>query len=336
MNMMRWMAQQVQEPVKKTMPVLSFPSVSLLHITVKELISSSRLQAEGMAAIARRVPSLASVSMMDLSVEAEAFGSQVRFTDDEVPAVLGSLVETQSQAQDLPVPQVGAGRTGIYVEALSQAVKLIQDRPVFAGMIGPFSLAGRLLDVTEAMMKCYDEPETVHLVLEKATEFLIRYALAYREVGAHGIVMAEPLTGLLSPDLAEEFSEPYVRRIIQAVQREDFLVIYHNCGGGVLRMLDSILRVGASAYHFGNAIDMEEVMKRVPSHVVAMGNLDPAALFRAGTPDMMRQATQALLEKCGRYPNFLISSGCDIPPLTPWENIDAYFQQVTAFYQAKA
>lgn len=336
MNMMRWMAQQVQEPVKKTMPVLSFPSVSLLHITVKELISSSRLQAEGMAAIARRVPSLASVSMMDLSVEAEAFGSQVRFTDDEVPAVLGSLVETQSQAQDLPVPQVGAGRTGIYVEALSQAVKLIQDRPVFAGMIGPFSLAGRLLDVTEAMMKCYDEPETVHLVLEKATEFLIRYALAYREVGAHGIVMAEPLTGLLSPDLAEEFSEPYVRRIIQAVQREDFLVIYHNCGGGVLRMLDSILRVGASAYHFGNAIDMEEVMKRVPSHVVAMGNLDPAALFRAGTPDMMRQATQALLEKCGRYPNFLISSGCDIPPLTPWENIDAYFQQVAAFYQAKA
>ena len=336
MNMMRWMAQQVQEPVKKTMPVLSFPSVSLLHITVKELISSSRLQAEGMAAIARRVPSLASVSMMDLSVEAEAFGSQVRFTDDEVPAVLGSLVETQSQAQDLPVPQVGAGRTGIYVEALSQAVKLIQDRPVFAGMIGPFSLAGRLLDVTEAMMKCYDEPETVHLVLEKATEFLIRYALAYREVGASGIVMAEPLTGLLSPDLAEEFSEPYVRRIIQAVQREDFLVIYHNCGGGVLRMLDSILRVGASAYHFGNAIDMEEVMKRVPSHVVAMGNLDPAALFRAGTPDMMRQATQALLEKCGRYPNFLISSGCDIPPLTPWENIDAYFQQVTAFYQAKA
>ena len=32
-----------------------------------------------------------------------------------------------------------------------------------------------------------------------------------------------------------------------------------------------------------------------------------------------------LLEQCGHYPNFLISSGCDIPFHAKWENIQAFF-----------
>ena len=42
--------------------------------------------------------------------------------------------------------------------------------------------------------------------------------------------MAEPLAGLLSPDLAQEFSADYVKQIVDAVQDDNFLVVYHNCG----------------------------------------------------------------------------------------------------------
>ena len=38
---------------------------------------------------------------------------------------------------------------------------------MLAGNIGPFSLAGRLMDVNEIMYLCYDEPELVHGVLIK-------------------------------------------------------------------------------------------------------------------------------------------------------------------------
>ena len=189
------------------MPVLSFPSVHLLGITVRELISDSDMQAKGMKMVADRVPSAASVSLMDLSVEAEAFGSTIRVSDDEVPTVIGALVTSEEEADALKVPEVGAARTGLYVEAIAKACKLITDRPVFAGVIGPFSLAGRLMDVTEALVNCYTEPDMVHKTMEKATEFLIQYCLAYKATGASGIVMAEPLTGLLSPDMAAEFSD---------------------------------------------------------------------------------------------------------------------------------
>lgn len=335
MNSKFWLSELLQAKQKKAMPVLSFPSVSLMNVTVRELIGSSELQARGMKLIADRVPSAAAVSMMDLSVEAEAFGSQIRFSDAEVPTVVGSVVKEEADADALRVPEVGAGRTGSCVEAIRMAASLITDRPVFAGVIGPFSLAGRLMDVSEALVDCYTAPEMVHQVMEKTTEFLIRYLEAYKTTGAAGVVMAEPLTGLLSPDMAAEFSEPYVRQIAAAVKSDSFLIIYHNCGNGTIKMIDSILATGCDAYHFGNSISMKEMMPHIPAGTIAMGNVDPASQFRNGTPVSVRAETLRILGECAAYPNFVISSGCDIPPASPWENIDAFFAAVEGFYSGK-
>ena len=332
MNMTQWLQDVKAAPVKKPMPVLSFPCIQLLGIDVQQLISSSAYQAKGMKAVADRTDAAASVSMMDLSLEAEAFGSTIRVSPDEVPAVIGHIVENQEQADALKVPEVGAGRTAIYVEAIKKACGLITDRPVFAGVIGPFSLAGRLLDVSEAMIYCYDDPDMVHTVLTKATDFLIKYIRAYKEVGANGVVVAEPLAGLLSPALNDEFSVPYMKRIVDELQDDDFLIIYHNCGGGTIRMIDGILSIGAGAYHFGNAIDMTEMIKHIPDDTVVMGNIDPAGEFRNGTPESIRKATMDLLAACGEHKNFVITSGCDIPPLSSWDNIDAFFAAAKEYY----
>lgn len=332
MNMTQWFGDMKNARTKKAMPILSFPSVQLLGISVNDLIFSSDLQARGMKAIADRTDAAASVSMMDLSVEAEAFGAEVRFSNDEVPTVIGHMIETEEQAEALQIPKVGSCRTGLYIDAIEKACNLIADRPIFAGVIGPFSLAGRLFDVSDAMIYCYDEPDMVHRVLTKATSFIIEYIRAYKTVGANGVIIAEPLAGLLTPAFNAEFSAAYVKQIVDALREDEFAVIYHNCGGGTPKMTDAILSVGADAYHFGNAIDMADILKLFPSDVIAMGNIDPASQFRNGTPQSVRQATFELLERCGHYSNFIISSGCDIPPMSRWDNIDAFFEAVADFY----
>ena len=332
--MNNWIRSLKEEKAKKPFPILSFPSVSLLGASVREIVSDSTLQAEGMKAVADRTDAAASVSFMDLSVETEAFGAEVVFSEDEVPTVKGRIINGEEDAEALAVPRVGGGRTSVYIDAIRKAKELITDRPVFAGMIGPFSLAARLFDVSEIMMDCYDDPDTVHTVLRKTTDFLIEYAKAYKSVGADGIMMAEPVSGLLSPDLEAEFSSPYVKQIVDAVQDGTFLVIYHNCGDNVPLMLDSILSTGAMAYHFGNAVDMEkDILSRVPENTLVMGNVDPVCVLCSGTPETVREATLSLLEKCAKYPNFVLSSGCDIPPMTPWENIDAFFAAKEEFYK---
>lgn len=331
--MKEWIASLKGTGAKNPIPILSFPCVSLLGITVRELISSGELQAKGMKAVADKTNSAASVSFMDLSLEAECFGAKIVVSDEEVPTVKGRIVNDMDEAEALVVPAVGSGRTQIYLDAIKNASAEITDRPVLAGMIGPFSLAARLLDVTEIMMDCYDDPDMVHTVLEKVTEFLCEYAKAYKAAGANGIVMAEPVAGLLSPTLEEEFGSPYVKKIVDAVQTDDFAVIYHNCGDNVPKMLDSILTTGCAAYHFGNSVDMEkDIIPHIPVDTVVMGNIDPAGTLRLGTPEKVRLETLALLERCSKYPNFVLSTGCDVPPMTPWENIDAFFAASNEYY----
>lgn len=323
--------QYLQQNRTRGLPILSFPAVQKLNISVNALVHSAALQADAMECIARETDTLAAVSPMDLSLEAEAFGAEVRFAEDEIPCVTGALVQSKKDAEALTVPDMNAGRLADAVKGVRTACARIADKPVLAGMIGPFSLAGRLMDVTEIMYACYDDPETVHTVLQKAAVFLTAYARAFADAGACGIVLAEPLAGVIGPDMAEEFSAPYVKQIVSAVQTDTFGVIYHNCGDAVEDMLPLLFEQGACAYHFGNGTNMRAVLEQAPADVLCMGNVDPVACFAKSTREEMTRAVQALLRGCMQFPNFVPSSGCDIPSHAKWENIDAFFDALKAF-----
>ena len=152
--------------------------------------------------------------------------------------------------------------------------------------------------------------------------------MALRTAGANGVVMAEPAAGLLSADDCRRFSSEYVRRVVEKVQDDGFMLVLHNCGntGHCTR---AMVETGAAAYHFGNKCRMGEVIKDVPANALVMGNLDPVSVFKDGTAEHVRKATRQLLDEMRGFPNFVISSGCDIPPNTPLENIDAFFEETT-------
>lgn len=332
MNMKLWVEQEIQKQKKIPLPVLSFPVIQLLGVGINEFIQSSQLQAEGMLRVVSELDMPAAISLMDLSVEAEAFGSQIKFFEKEIPAVIGKIVQDEKEAEALPVPPVGTGRTAINLKAVELVKSSLSDRPVLAGTIGPFSLAGRLMGVSDAVICVRRKPKMVKILLEKATEYLIHYINEYKKTGADGVMIAEPLAGLLAPKLAEEYSHIYMKRIIQEVQSDTFAVIYHNCGGSVAHMIDPIIELGAMGYHFGNAIDLSAVVPRIPSDCLIMGNLDPAGVVKNGTPQEVYEQAQRLLKENGKYANYLLSTGCDIPPSASWENIRSFFQAAKDYY----
>lgn len=316
---------------EKTVPILSFPSASMLGVSVKELISSSDMQLQGMKLISECFNTGAAVGMMDLSCEAEAFGARVRFYDEDVPAVEEGIIDDIADVCGIRVPEAGEGRTGIFIEAVRRAKEEITDKPVFAGVIGPYSLAGRLFDMTELMMECYDSPEEVKTLLSKASEFLKKYIKAFKSAGADGVIMAEPAAGLLSPSLAEEFSMPFVNEIFNEVNSDDFVICYHNCGNAAGDMLDMIARLDADIIHLGNAIDLKKALEALPSEKLIMGNVDPL-LLRRGVPDEVKGDVERVFNECSCYDNFMISTGCDVPAASPRENINAYFEKVKELY----
>jgi len=332
-NMRQWVQQVIDDKNRIAIPIMTHPGIELIGKTVCEAVSSGQVHFDAIKALDEKYPSAACTVIMDLTVEAEAFGATVSFPEDEIPNVTGRLLEDYDSVENLQVPGLDSGRVPEYLLANKLTAESVTDKPVLGGCIGPFSLAGRLYDMSEFMIACYCEPETANLLLEKCTQFIKEYCLELKKQGVHGVVIAEPAAGLLSNDGCSEFSSEYIKSIVEAVQDDDFIVVLHNCGN-TGHCTEAMVETGAAAYHFGNKMDMEDALKGCPPSVLVMGNLDPVTVFMSATAEEVKAATLELLTKTSAYPNFVLSSGCDVPPHTPHANIEAFYSALEEINKA--
>jgi uroporphyrinogen decarboxylase len=326
-NMQDWKNQLMNQPNRPAMPIMTHPGIDLIGKRVIDAVTDGEIHFRAIRAVAENYPVAASTMIMDLTVEAEAFGSHINFSDHEVPSVSGRLVKNYESVARLQIPSLQKGRVPEYLKAARLASEGITDRPVFGGCIGPFSLAGRLFDMTEIMMEIFLVPETIEALLKKCTTFLLSYVREMKNIGLNGVIMAEPAAGLLDQPLCDRFSSAFIKQIVEKVQDDHFLFILHNCGnhGHVTR---SMIRTGAGGLHFGNSMDMKRALKEVPRNILVLGNVDPVSMFKNANPFELGKMTSALLETAADYPNFVLSTGCDTPPGVPKENINAFFEAV--------
>jgi uroporphyrinogen decarboxylase len=316
---------------RAVMPILTFPGAALVQVTVRQMVTSADAQVRAVSALHARYRLPVVLSAMDLSVEAEAFGCEVHFSEDEIPTVLGRRVTTADEARALSLPEVGAVRTRVYLETVARLRGFSGGPKVLGGMIGPFSLAARIFGVSEMLGLTVEDPALAHVLIEKAATFLAAYARAFKDAGAAGVIMAEPTAGLLSPRALGEFSSAYVKRVVTAVDGPAFALLLHNCAAKLIH-LPHVLAAQARGFHFGSPMDLAAALRQVPAGTLVCGNLDPSRVFVQSQPDEVRLATRSLLAAVtGQGPgNHILSSGCDIPPKTPLANLDAFFEAATA------
>jgi uroporphyrinogen decarboxylase len=309
------------------LPIAVYPGLALTGAKVCDVVTRAPVQFETQAALHQRYRTGCVLTAMDLSAEAEAFGCTIHQTQNEIPSVTGRRVTTLTEAENLAVPQPGDRRTAIYLET-ARRLKTLSNQPlVLGGCIGPFSLAARLVGVSEAMELTLTEPDLMGVVLVKCTQFLQAYTRAFKAAGVDGMIMAEPAAGLLSPRAVARFSSGYVRQIAAPLLDGHFAFILHNCAAKLMH-LPAILETGLSTFHFGAPMDMGPALQKVPPSVVLCGNLDPAAVFCHAPADELSRRTADLLSGTAAFRNYVISSGCDVPPGTPLANLDAFYETV--------
>lgn len=331
MDINNWIENILQSPTRYAIPIMTHPGIEMERYTVREAVQNGEIHAKAIKALSDKYSSKASTVIMDLTVEAEAFGCKITFPENDMPHIAGTLVDA-SNIEMLNVPSLSAGRVPEYLKANRLAVEMITDKAVFAGVIGPFSLAGRLFGMSEIMTSCYLEPEAIELLLEKCTRFLLSYCLELKKTGCTGIIIAEPAAGLLSNDDCIQFSSRYIQQIIEAVQDDQFMIVLHNCGNRG-HCTDAMLYTGAKAYHFGNAVDMVQTLEQCPDNLLVMGNIDPVSVLQMMSPSEVEKHVSILLEKTARFPNFVLSTGCDVPPNIPAANIRAFYNALEKFNQ---
>lgn len=324
-NMTQWARELMDKQERVAIPIMTHPGIEFCNYRVIDAVTDGRIHFQAVKKLYDMYPSAAATVIMDLTVEAEAFGAEVAFPENEVPSVIGNLVTDIEDVRMLKIPDMSQGRLREYLLVNRLAAEAIQDKPVLAGCIGPYSLAGRLMGMTEIMTAIYTDPDMVMLLLEKCNEFLLNYCKEIKKTGIGGVVIAEPAAGLISGDDCSAYSSAFVKRIIEEVQDETFMIVLHNCGN-TGHCTSAMVETGAAALHFGNRIDMLAVLQECPEDVLVMGNIDPVGCMKMSTPEGVYFATTQLLNKTSGYHNFVLSTGCDVPPHVSLDNINAFYR----------
>jgi len=299
----------------------------ILKTPILRIFTGVNAQVDAIFAFHERFNTDFLITAMDLSVEAECFGSEIVFIRDEAPRVDKRLVVSLSEIEDLDVPSVGAYRSRNYIEAAHKLLSNGKNKPVIGGIIGPFSLAGRLFGARELFELTIDNEFSVVLLIEKCTQFLINFAKAYKEIGCQGVVISEPSAGLLSPNAASKYSSIFIKQLVKSLDSPTFRVIYHNCGARNSH-LDAIFQSCASILHFGEPMNILEALQRNVGNRIISGNLDPVNVFLSNTKEIVFKKTFDLFSAIKNDDNFLIAPGCDLPSGTPLENIESFYSVV--------
>ncbi|MFW6045169.1 MAG: uroporphyrinogen decarboxylase family protein [Planctomycetota bacterium] len=307
------------------MPLMGYPGTRLTNTSIKLNEFNWGVHAWTLQTLYRRFKPDGVFLLMDLAVEASGMGLQVRFPLMDSPSVEIHPVEEESDLDQFhSVDVLKDGRTYSFIETMHLVQQMLPPNEIGGAYVaGPFTLAGLLCGANDIGMNVMLKRDLVLKVLQMATSVITRYALALEDAGADMVMILDPLSVMLGPDQFQEFAGRFTSIVISALK--DAMPVYHVCGD-TTHLLDQFGKLGAHGLSLDADVDLAEAAQQVPADCVLIGNIDPVSLLRKGNPEQVRQAVLNLRKKMDPYPNFILSTGCDLPQDTPFENIDAMIQ----------
>ena len=197
-----------------------------------------------------------------------------------------------------------------------------------AYVTGPYSLAALIMGASDAAMATVLRPDELHELCQFTTEKIQRYIRLLIAAGAQAICILEPSAVMLGPDHFCAFSANYVHHIVDSCKYTGVATIYHTCGN-TMHLVGKMAEAGIDAISLDSpnaGVNLPAVAKTLPSDVVIMGNINPTGVLLNGSPKDVKAEVNDLLKRMAPYPNFVLSTGCDLPQETPLENIHAFMQ----------
>lgn len=316
-------------------PLAGFPGCDLLNISIKVAQQNYGMHYNCIEALVSRLKPDAAFMIMDLSVEANALGLPVRFPTDESSSVENHPIRTVEDLDYLRrVNILQDARIQSYIKTIEMMkLGLPDDVLVVAYVIGPVTLAGLLEGAEQVAMDSILNPEKLEEFCKFTTSIIIEYARSLVNAGADAICILEPTGVILGPEQFDRFSGQYVNHILQSYKYANVDTVYHICGN-TMHLINGMVKSGAGAISIDSAdtgFDIVKALEQVPENVVVIGNINPTRVMKDGSAELVEKETKALLEKTAKYPNFIMSSGCDLPPGTPLKNMQAMVETVRKF-----
>lgn len=316
------------EPVDRIpwVPFVGCHAGKLLGLTATEYLKSADHIVAGVSkAIELYRPDGIPVAF-DLQIEAEVLGCDLRWSDDNPPAVISHPLQDGKTIDDLKIPCSCKGRIPVVMEASERLREKFPDIALYGLITGPFTLALHLMG-TDIFMKMFEEPDEVHKLMEFATKMAKMMSENYIQAGCDVIAMVDPMTSQIDPDSFETFVSPYATEIFTHVRELNSLSSFFVCGNAI-QNIEVMCKCKPDNISIDENIPLDIVKEISLSNNVSFGgNMKLTVVLLMGTEDDSRREALECMDIGGKN-GFILAPGCDLAMETPVENLQAVAELV--------
>ncbi len=275
----------------------------------------------------------AAILFSDILVVPEAMGMELTFGVGEGPR-FPDPITCRADVEKLPIPDP-EDELGYVMAAIRTIRKGLNGRVPLIGFTGsPWTLATYMVEgggsknfsKVKAMM--FNEPDTMHLLLDKLADAVAAYLNAQIANGAQAVQIFDTWGGILTTQDYKAFSLQYMQKIVGKLNRENegrrVPVILYSKGG--MGWLEAMADTGADVLGLDWSIDIDVAKARVGNRVALQGNMDPTMLY--AKPERIREEVKDILERFGHSNGHIFNLGHGITPDVPPEHAIEFFKAV--------
>jgi len=264
-----------------------------------------------------------------MCTEPSAFGSKCVFFKNEFPFA-DKVIYTSEDIENMKVPNPETD--GLLPFMLNRLVNLrpaIEDaghKIRFSVSRGPLNIASFLMGTTEFLTTMMMEPDAVHNLLRKITDFLKQWHdLQHKAIDSiDGIMMLDDIVGFLGEDEFKEFAYPYLKELYDT---NDTIKLFHN-DADCSQSVKYYPELGINLYNPGIHLTLTELINETEGKMAILGNIPPRDVLASGTPEQVYETTKKLKEEASGFNKMLFSCAEGMPPAVSTENINAFLKAI--------
>lgn len=293
--------------------------------------SDAKMMADSAASTYRLFGFECAVVPFDLCVEAEAMGCEINvyshLEDILYPTIKTKLINTEDEMEiQVPSDLSTRGRVPMMKEVIGLLKSDIgDDVAIGAHVLGPFTLAGQIMELNTLLKLSFKKPDKVGKLLDMLADTLLVIAREYEEAGADYITVREmgATSDVLSPRVFKNLILPYLKKIFAGLKKDN---VVHICGK-TNDIAVSMVESGAKAISVDQKNDVADTRKKIGDDALLFGNYDPYNILVSGTPEQVRETIRQCLDNGVNA----VWPGCDIWPTVPPENFHAMMDEVKKY-----
>lgn len=216
-----------------------------------------------------------------------------------------------------------------YIPELLKAVEILKKEvgdevPVVGGIIGPFTIAGSLLDSVPLLKATFKAPEKIRPFMDVAEKAGTMLANALIDAGAD-IIAIEDMTAspeLIAPKTYRDYEREYQKKQIEAISVPTIL---HICGN-VDKIVEWMGQTNPTIISLEPKADTRLARQKCGPNMILMGGVDTATTLFMKDAETVKQGCEELIEDGIQ----ILAPGCAVAPGTPLENLLAMVEVAKA------